>query len=516
LSFIWIVAPACLWAFGCAGLDLGGKALPQAPSALPAKAAVYIDSDLGLYYDEDKGVCTLPVGHRDALDRLGYPLARLKVFQKTEIVETRDPGDADFLVSLSVRNHRVKYVGRNRWWPVNIGVWFLVWIPSWWIPDETFSAEMDLEITVKDCLTSEEIYRKSLHADTTRNLNDLDRGWTPVAVFNDAFGEENFRKASRKLDVDLWETIHMGLYDAMVIEFPKAVEEARWKPRLTNRAVVLGIGDDACIADAQAVASFLTKKAGFDPENVLLLTGRRGEPVTHREGELDVDPFEKVWDAIREWKKIPFPERNRIFFYFAGEGALMKDGTPALVSSSGERGRIPITKVLAPLEELLSSTVVVDAGFRALGGVRSFPQAATGDGQAFFESLKQSRTALVLAVPPGQEGLLDPLTRRGVLTQVLLNAAGGAADTDENGNMTVEEIRAYVESQVSGFAGVMGRKLSPLILAPPDFWFPRALADGNLFPQDGASNGGEEEQREPVEERRSEGTDDGPGSEKGD
>ncbi|GEM_PF-1460931 len=468
-----LAALACLLALaGCADLEARFGPFPQAPRILEAKAAVYIDSDLALYYDRDRGTCVLPVDHREALDRLGYPLARMNVFRKTEVVASPACEDADFIVTLSLPSHTVTYRGHNQWFPVAIGVWFLVWVPAWWVPDETFDAEMDVEIAVKDCLTGKEVYRTSVHASTTRHLNDLERGWTPLAVFNDAFDEENFRQAARRLDRDLWKTVHEKMFHALSEELPEALEQARWKPRFTDRAVVVGIGDDAALADADAVASFLVETAGFDPADVLLVKGRRGEPVPVRPGELAVDPFEKVFETIRQWKRIPFPERNRILFYFAGEGAVLQDGMPALVSSSGEEGRLPLARLLAPLDGLIASTVVLDAGFRAGGGIRSFPASGSPDGKALERLLSETPASVVLAVPPGQEGFVDPVSGGGVFTSVLLRAMKGAADADGDGEISRDEASRYLVSQTSGFASALGRDTTPFLRLGEEVWFP--------------------------------------------
>lgn len=462
-----------LGVIGCADFETRIGPFPRAPRTIPAKAALYIHSDLGLYYDRDNDTCVLPIDHREALDKLGYPLARMNVFQKTEVVETPDAGNADFLVSLSVPNHRITYKGHNQWYPVAIGLWFLVLAPAWWVPDEVFEAELDVEIAVTDCLTGKEIYRKALHASATRHLNDLERGWTPVAVFNDNFDEENFRLAVRRLDMDLWKIVHEDLFEALTEELPAALEENRWRPRYTDRAIVVGIGDDDVFQDAEAVAAFLKDKAGFEEEErLLVIKVRPGEPVLLEEGELPVDPFEKVFAAIREWKNIPFPERNRIVFYFAGKGALLDDGSPALVSSAGEGGKTPLAKVLEPLEELMASTVILDVGFDPAGGPRSFAGGRIPDLKTFEAAFTAVRPGLVLVARPGEACLLDPVTGRGALTRVLLRAMEGGADLDEDGEVTGEEALQYFDSQLRGFAAAIGAEAEPFLRFPEEAWVP--------------------------------------------
>jgi hypothetical protein len=468
---------ALLFAAGCSDATWQVRIPTRKEPPLPAKAAILVKSDLALHTDPDTKSCILPVGHQDAYLQLSHPLVRFLVFQEAEVVDAESSAEADFLVTLNITNHRVKYIGRNRWFLPNIAVWFLTWIPSWWIPDETFAGELDIELTVRDMVLGENILHKTLSAIAVRNLGDFDRGWTPLAIVNNRFDEENYRKAGKHVDRELWPEIHEQLFTAIGTELPRELAKRGWQPRYTDRAIVLGIGETGCQEDAERVAAFLRDSAGLAPENIHVVKAQKGEPIRNPAGEMVLDPMATVWDRLREWKTLPFPERQRILFYFAGEGILQEDGTPALVTGCGLSGQLPIPRLLDSMKGFYPPTVVIDAGFNPAGGVRSAQAPWLPNLKALTDNLAPRQAVVIFAALPGKECLEDVGSQRGTCTGVFLMGLQGMADLDKNGKVSAQEMGGYIASQIKGYGRIFGIDTEPLIHLPQNPWFPLAVQE---------------------------------------
>jgi hypothetical protein len=469
-AVLWILA---LGAAGCAGGPGEIDTSPfRPPSPLRAKAAFVFESTVPRQVDRAAEACSVPLDAEEARKILLEPLVSLDVFQTQEIVKTGEGLDSDFLVFVRASNHRVKYHGRNRWWIPNLVVWFLVLVPSWWVPDETFAAELTVEVSVTETRTGKIVFSKEINASAIRHLNDLDRGWSLLAIVDNTLDEDNYREAARHLDLDLWEKIVPSALEALGVEFTREMAAAKWAPEGTTRALVVGVGEEGNLSDADRMASYLRGPGGIPRENIVLIKAGWEEVLQALAKAPESRPYERVRKTLDEWRALPFPERDRVFLYFSGQGTLMPDGAPAIVTETGGEGRVRLTRILDSLARFSASTVVIDAGFRAEGGVRSFRGGGKADLEAFEKMIEASPATLILAAPPGAEGLESPKAGTGVCTDYVLKAAQGRADRDADGTTTPAELIEYLKAQLRGFALILGREAQPYVRAPGRDWLP--------------------------------------------
>ncbi|MHC4600649.1 MAG: hypothetical protein ACYS47_16770, partial [Planctomycetota bacterium] len=474
---------AVLLAAGCVSpgpIFEDGKT-PRAAEALPAKASILVLSSVETHLDEAGDYCVMPLDAKEARKWLAAPVKDFGVFQLHEIVDSPEMFDSDFLVTLRVVNHRVKYQGRNRWFWPNLGVWLLIWFPSWWIPDETFTADIDIEVSIREKGAAEPMFTKMLNASAVQHLNDMDRGWTPLAIVNSRFDEANYRKAARHLDLRLWRKILPELADVMIEEFPKEIKDTGWKAPATRRAIVVGIGEDPVQEDARDMARFLVEECDFAEENVIPVIAGWEDLLRFRAEDPEASPFVRLGGLLDRWKHKSFRERDDVIFYFAGDGVLLEDGTPALVTETEGQGRIRVSRLTDSMGGFGSSLIILDAGFKSGGGIRCAAEENTADFWKFANETAKARSIVVLAAKPGEEGLVDPESGRAVCSRFMKNALLGRADKNADARTTPEELTEYLVSQMRGYAAVLGRPGEVFVHAPRGSRLPTEERDVQVF-----------------------------------
>jgi hypothetical protein len=454
------MALACLvLAAGCATETVYAP-IEKASTVIPAKAAVLVRSDLAVKFDKEKDRCSVPVDRAEAHKMLGDPLSETGLFKKLAFLETPEDLDgmgADFLVTIDVTRHDISYKGRTGWFYPNLGIWFFTWVGAWWVPDEIFQGQAVVDVDVTDARTKKSLFRESFSAEAVRHLNDFERGWTVLSIINTSFEAANFKDAAAHVDVELWKKLQPAVLGGLAKELPRAIEASQWSPPRARRGVVVGVGHEGCVKDAGKVYDFLLKTAGYRKENVDLITlkttGKGG-------GE---DAHGRILDVLERLKGLDFPERDTVFFYFAGSGTVAPDGLPAVAASAGREKLLGIQEILSALENFRNSAVVVDAGFSPKGGGRSLASPGEAIPQAFSDILSNSPTTVFLAANPGQETLEEAEKGPGVFTRLLLDGLAGTADRNRDKKIMYEEISDYVTSQFKGFAAMLGKELKPVI-----------------------------------------------------
>ena len=235
-------------------------------------------------------------------------------------------------------------------------------------------------------------------------------------------------------------------------------------------AVVIGIEKyrqdgipavDYASRDAKTVYSYLTRSMGFDAKNVVLLTD---EHATRTD-------FEK---NLGKWLQNRVSEKSHVFVYYAGHGA------PNPVSGEGylmpyeadpnyvEETAYPVAKLYAALGKLPTKdvTVVLDACFSGQGG-RSLIAKGARPLVNVKTAKAEGNTVVLAAASASQISAADPERRHGLLTESLLEALHGAADAGGDGQITAEEIYAYVRPAVERAARLQNIEQTPTMAPAP-------------------------------------------------
>jgi hypothetical protein len=233
-------------------------------------------------------------------------------------------------------------------------------------------------------------------------------------------------------------------------------------PQPSAFALVVGVGDYRDIpdpagarADAERFAQMLETSMGLPAKNILLLTdahATRSDVLGHA-----------------TWLKSNVPEGSRIYFYFSGHGTpdvktgqsyiLPHEATPEMLADTG----IKLSAVLQRLGDSQAKEVLafVDSCFSGSGGRSVLPK-GTRPLVPIKEMAKQSRVALFSAAGASQISGNLPDEDAGLFTHHVLEGVGkGRADADGNGQVTLAELRNFVQPRVARIAKESSRDQTP-------------------------------------------------------
>jgi len=229
-------------------------------------------------------------------------------------------------------------------------------------------------------------------------------------------------------------------------------------------ALVVGIehyldGPDARFAtrDAAALRAHLTA-LGWQSRNILLLSDEAA-------GRSGLDKY------LGRWLPNNVGENSRVFFYFAGAGAvdaaghaylLPWDGDAALLEATG----YPLSRLYAKLNALKVKSVVavLDAGFSGMGARTHAAPKADKPAKKVDLAPGDVGDVVVIAAASGAESLeLSESERHGRLTDLLLKGLNGAA-ADALGVVTVRGLFSFAHSETQRAVKHDGRPRAPKLL----------------------------------------------------
>ncbi|MHC5078943.1 MAG: caspase family protein [Planctomycetota bacterium] len=398
------------------------------------------------------------------------------------LVGAREKG-ADLVVMFKPLKTEVRYDGRDfLMWGADLILWTFLWFPAYFIPDEKFSVELDLEMRVLDAYSGREIYGKTFKGKKSHTFDDFSRGfgildiWSPILA-QWTLAENNYRKVSKALMPHALHQVKKALLKDLAIEFRTALQTPEVQNRITPKvrrlfSIVVGAGNPRGLrrrrlryaeADARTVWRQFraNREPAMDMDGSTLITGNSATA-------------ESIREAIEKLKKsYPRPDED-VLFYFSGFGAVGKGTTgaePFLVAADTdprdiEKTAVPLSEIVEALEGLGVARVglIVDAGFgrrhrgkslgKAPGVLESpqYPKAPEG----------QSRSWLLLfAGQTGQRVIEVREFRHGLMTHFLMEALAGKADKDGNGKTSLQEIHDYLKEKVPGLSGMVSLPQEP-------------------------------------------------------
>ncbi len=217
-------------------------------------------------------------------------------------------------------------------------------------------------------------------------------------------------------------------------------------------------------ADAQRFAQLAQTTLGIPARNVRLA--------------LDDHASKSDIQMHLAWLASNVPPSGRIYFYFSGHGAPdASQGTPYIVPYDGNRDAvaqtaIPLADVVSALEKTPARDVlavldscfsgegnrsVIATGVRPLVRVRDVRPAA-------------AKVALYSGASGAQVSGPAPTNDGGLFTKFVLEGLGtGQADSDGDGQITLQELASWVDPRVSREAKRQGREQDPSVAtATPD------------------------------------------------
>jgi formylglycine-generating enzyme required for sulfatase activity len=228
-----------------------------------------------------------------------------------------------------------------------------------------------------------------------------------------------------------------------------------------NRAVIIGINGyyrvgklKYCVADAKAVRDQLVRGGVFAPGDVVLMTDDASEP----QHKPTLGNLESRLENLHTFAK----GADTLLVFFAGHGEMTGEGEQrhgVLIPIDGSKTRgIPLADIRAWLAkcEARNTLLILDACHAGEGerAVRTIaPTLAAGAGLVVLASCTED-----------QQSYDVPDRGHGVFSLFLANGLAGQSDANGDGDITVDELFAYVHKGVSDWAYRKDRKQTPVRL----------------------------------------------------
>lgn len=401
----------------------------------------------------------------------------------------------DLVLELSLESYHQAYLGHSNYlW------WFICYVnavwPAWFVPVDYYGVGLQVEARVRSIQGDAPPLFVGAYVikpdETLQELTPFDR---ELASFLDLGALWNVETS---LDDSNWQAIERSVgphaRQAFVIRLLRDLESKLAAPMTAGGAdareallskvrkrfvLVVGVsshGDESLGTvpnarnDAQGLSAFFASSAGggLTPGRDLITLV---DAQATRQGILDA----LATVASRATAS------DELIVYFAGQGVAVTAGEDValrLLPEDADSKDLSTALDLAELGALLESTpaarvaVFLDASFagaRSGGRTLGAKDAATPT---------QSQLDRVLPTGPGRVTLLAsrhdqaagelPGARAGLFSHVLLTGLQGQADEDEDGRVTLQELRAHLEAVVPRQAGLEGFVQQPLILGADD------------------------------------------------
>lgn len=238
-------------------------------------------------------------------------------------------------------------------------------------------------------------------------------------------------------------------------------------PQPQAYALVVGIekyrdvpAPDGARADAEQFARLAVRTLGIPEEHVKLL--------------LDEHATRGDFEKALAWLELNVPVGGRVFFFYSGHGApdpvsgsayvLPYDGDPAALDQTA----IPVAKLTERLSKTKASDSVafVDACFSGAGGRSVLPRGARPLVRVQAPAVSRG-VALLSSSGSSEISGATPDGKNGLFSKYLLEALGGAAsDQDGDYQISLEELRSFIEPRVTREARLQNRIQTPTLTTP--------------------------------------------------
>jgi hypothetical protein len=393
------------------------------------------------------------------------PLAQRDLNPKDPLTAASEKG-ADILFSADVKGCTVSLLGTNSRYTTAFIVWLFSPLVSWCVADETYTADLVIDVSLTATENGKQIWAKSITSNVKCDLDDFQRG---VKIFRfwptpGTLSERNWRSAMQTLAPHLEQKFQLDLISSVSSEVPQPSLPKR------NFAIVVGVNNysDSTLPapkyasnDADTLAQILSKKeSGYFKVSLL------------KDSDATVERIGKEITAIADEKYV---EVVNILFYFAGLGAttLSQDGTSAqyLLTCevaqplAGDKGT-PASALLSleRLSELLATVnaksriVILDAGFFLTQGRSIGVVGETKEGAPSYSTkmLSTENLSFISACQANETAVEMESLSHGLFSKYLIDGLSGTADVNADQKVTTEELFGTISWLVTREARVHG------------------------------------------------------------
>lgn len=424
-------------------------------------------------------------------------------------LEAREAG-AEIILVLDLDAVEVAWVGPNGWYYLNLAIWYLVWVPSWFVADEVYGMHIEGSIRAYDVMSGRRLPAEDrsfpVCVDTAFAVDDFARGWSVLGIFTApgslgptdwehlaAYRSEDSPDAPSLLDHGLFQ-LRRQVAGFAAETLPGILQDA------TGRGVAATVHAlCAGISTYRNAASMPPIPAAADAEAVAASLADLGVPRRNVARLLDGAATSQAF--LGQVATIGRRARSDdvVVIYFSGYGT--RRGEPLLLfhdaDASRPAGAIPGSLSLRAIADALRPLaarrilVILDAGFAAEAG-----HGRTVAGPDSAERAAGEGTPLSLLVP-GKEVILlaagragDPVidlegAGHGLFTFALLRSIapgeGMPADADRNGRIAIQsELVPYITRLVTTHAMADGYEQVTVSTGSSDPATPHWLSVGAL------------------------------------
>lgn len=374
---------------------------------------------------------------------------------------------ADLVLETRIRRRVASYLGGNGLYVPNLLLWFMAWVPSWWVRDEDYALDLEVEATLRSVHSGMHLYSGVHRIREEERLNDFERGWQLLGIFRvpGSLGRSNWRKVDRSLAPKAESKLALRLVSGIDDSVRAAVGSRERRKAFARRyAVVIGVSrfEDYRIqnirfadADAREFHEYITKTAGIPAHNArLLLNGQA--------------TLSGIREAVAAFRSRGTGEDDEILIYFAGYGA-WSDGEASIVPYDADTDRPEETtlslKELAglPHGDGLKLTVILDSPFvTRFQGRAAEEREIEGTLREALGGILTSPGQQVLAACEVGEGCVElEDLGHGLFTYYLIRGLRGEGDRDRDGEITWDEASAYARRMTEEHAPLEGKVQRP-------------------------------------------------------
>jgi hypothetical protein len=463
----------------------------------------------------------LNLAEKSLFNQLQQVLSRYKMFERVEAIKGVTPKmkmervaalaleqGFDVVLRPVVKRSDVGYVGTNSAYAWNLLIWLVINpINSWWVADEDFDAFLECDFALYSAASGKLLRQKRVKPDkpVIRAFDDWDMGFNLFAIFTapNYFDHENWEKIGGKLMPFADQAQKKQALRYIVKELAPDAKSEGFQSGIRRR-VGLFVGVDGNGQNGVP----LTRFAANDAEELSgVLTSLEYNPLA-RAGCLVVTGDQatamSVNTALDSLSKLA-RENDELFLSYSGMGTVTPEGKPAVLLRNPEGGYETVS-----LEMLVDRALKGKPRTLVLSLDCSFLSPADGRcaiTQELLEKLKGSP----------EESLLKPLVAKceaagtkcvilcadgafpgratpdcaleneelghGLFTSFVIDGVLGAADANGQGGVTVEELRAYLTTNIERIAGFDAKSQRTFTAWSED-------RNGYVVPSSGRESGG--------------------------
>ncbi|MCZ6690260.1 MAG: caspase family protein [Planctomycetota bacterium] len=374
---------------------------------------------------------------------------------------------ADLLLEIRIRKRLTSFLGGNGLYVPNLFVWFMAWIPSWWVRDETYSLDIVADVKLRSVHSGAIIHSETHRVKWEQDLDDFERGWQFLGIFRvpASLVPENWMNVDRTLAPDAEARLARRVATSIGQQIQQTSGTPEFQRAFARRyALVIGVSrfadyriHNVMFADKDATAFYehLTGPGGNPVHNTtLLLNGQATLP--------------EIRAALKGFVDRGITKDDEILIYFAGYGAWSNEAAYVLpYDADSER----IEETAYRLDELAQIagdgegpriTLVLDCPFVTRFQGRAAEEENTADLQdALTDFLGASGRIVISACNLGDACVELEDIGQGLFTYYLIRGLKGQGDGNKDGNVTWDEAYAFADRMTSAHANLEGKVQRP-------------------------------------------------------